>query len=232
MTGEWDFVAIVRVPKQEKLAEVVTGQIGQLEGVTPHADDGRVRGLLRHDLEALFSVGATDRAAEQADRRAGASRDRGPRRVAEATRHGEARLDERDGATAGHGHGSTADRADEPGGRSRARPRPRARPTATGATPSEPNRVPATFIFTRPAPRRAVHRHHPALRPRGTDARIAGRAGPHARAERRWPHVHAPRAAPAAARRRASRASGRVATGSCPSAAARSDPDRGRPGGP
>ena len=30
VTGEWDFVAIVRVPKQEKLAEVVTAQIGQL----------------------------------------------------------------------------------------------------------------------------------------------------------------------------------------------------------
>ena len=33
VTGEWDFVAIVRVPKQERLAEVVTAQIGQLEGV-------------------------------------------------------------------------------------------------------------------------------------------------------------------------------------------------------
>ena len=33
VTGEWDFVAIVRVPDHEQLADVVTGQIGGLSGV-------------------------------------------------------------------------------------------------------------------------------------------------------------------------------------------------------
>ena len=34
VTGEWDFVAIVRVPDHEQLADVVTGQIGGLPGVS------------------------------------------------------------------------------------------------------------------------------------------------------------------------------------------------------
>ena len=55
VTGEWDFVAIVRVPDHEQLAEVVTGQIAAA-GRRANAH-GRVRRLLRHDLEALFSVG-------------------------------------------------------------------------------------------------------------------------------------------------------------------------------
>ena len=57
VTGEWDFVAIVRVPKQEKLAEVVTAQIGQLEGVTRTQTMVAFEAFSKHDLEALFSVG-------------------------------------------------------------------------------------------------------------------------------------------------------------------------------
>ena len=57
VTGEWDFVAIVRVPKQEKLAEVVTAQIGQLEGVTRTQTMLAFEAFSKHDLEALFSVG-------------------------------------------------------------------------------------------------------------------------------------------------------------------------------
>ena len=33
VSGEWDFVAIVRVPKAEKLASVVSKEIGSLPGV-------------------------------------------------------------------------------------------------------------------------------------------------------------------------------------------------------
>ncbi|MDX6656277.1 MAG: hypothetical protein QOH62_1070, partial [Solirubrobacteraceae bacterium] len=33
VTGEWDFVALVRVPRHEQLAEVITGQLVTLEGV-------------------------------------------------------------------------------------------------------------------------------------------------------------------------------------------------------
>ena len=46
VTGEWDFVAIVRVPRHDQLAEVVTGGLLKLPGVRAHADDGRLRGVL------------------------------------------------------------------------------------------------------------------------------------------------------------------------------------------
>jgi DNA-binding Lrp family transcriptional regulator len=57
VTGEWDFVAIVRVPQHEKLAETVTGKIGQLEGVTRTQTMVAFEAFSRHDLEALFSIG-------------------------------------------------------------------------------------------------------------------------------------------------------------------------------
>ena len=57
VTGEWDFVAIVRVPEHERLAEVVTNQIGQLEGVTRTQTMVAFEVFSRHDLEALFSIG-------------------------------------------------------------------------------------------------------------------------------------------------------------------------------
>ncbi len=46
VTGEWDFVAIVRVPDHEQLADVVTHEIGGLSGRDAHSDHGRVRGVL------------------------------------------------------------------------------------------------------------------------------------------------------------------------------------------
>ncbi|HEU4977411.1 MAG TPA: Lrp/AsnC ligand binding domain-containing protein [Solirubrobacteraceae bacterium] len=57
VTGEWDFVAIVRVPRHEQLADVVNGRIAKLAGV------GRTQTMVafevfsKHDLEALFSIG-------------------------------------------------------------------------------------------------------------------------------------------------------------------------------
>jgi DNA-binding Lrp family transcriptional regulator len=57
VTGEWDFVAIVRVRDHDHLAEVVTGQIGQLEGVTRTRTMVAFEVFSRHDLEALFSIG-------------------------------------------------------------------------------------------------------------------------------------------------------------------------------
>jgi DNA-binding Lrp family transcriptional regulator len=57
VTGEWDFVAIVRVPEHERLADVVTNQIGQLEGVTRTQTMVAFEVFSRHDLEALFSIG-------------------------------------------------------------------------------------------------------------------------------------------------------------------------------
>ena len=57
VTGDWDFVAILRLRQQEQLAGVVTGQISQLEGVRRTQTMVAFEVYSRHDLEALFSVG-------------------------------------------------------------------------------------------------------------------------------------------------------------------------------
>ena len=57
VTGEWDFVAIVRVPDHEQLADVVTGTISTLPGVSRTQTMVAFQAYSRHDLEALFSVG-------------------------------------------------------------------------------------------------------------------------------------------------------------------------------
>jgi DNA-binding Lrp family transcriptional regulator len=57
VTGEWDFVAIIRVPRHEQLAEIITGQLAQLDGVTKTQTMVAFEAFSRHDLEALFSIG-------------------------------------------------------------------------------------------------------------------------------------------------------------------------------
>ncbi|WP_205699492.1 Lrp/AsnC ligand binding domain-containing protein [Conexibacter sp. SYSU D00693] len=57
VTGEWDFVAIVRVPRHEQLAEVITGQVVQLPGVVRTKTMVAFEVFSKHDLEALFDVG-------------------------------------------------------------------------------------------------------------------------------------------------------------------------------
>jgi DNA-binding Lrp family transcriptional regulator len=57
VTGEWDFVAIVRVREQEQLAQVVAGRLSQLDGVTRTHTMVAFEAYSRHDLEAFFSVG-------------------------------------------------------------------------------------------------------------------------------------------------------------------------------
>jgi DNA-binding Lrp family transcriptional regulator len=57
VTGEWDFVAIVRVPDHEQLADVVTGHITVLPGVTRTQTMVAFQAYSRHDLESLFSLG-------------------------------------------------------------------------------------------------------------------------------------------------------------------------------
>ncbi len=57
VTGDWDFVAILRVREHEQLAQVVTGQISQLNGITRTQTMVAFEAFSRHDLEALFSVG-------------------------------------------------------------------------------------------------------------------------------------------------------------------------------
>jgi DNA-binding Lrp family transcriptional regulator len=57
VTGEWDFVAILRLREQAQLADVVTGRISQLSGVTRTHTMVAFEAYSRHDLEALFSLG-------------------------------------------------------------------------------------------------------------------------------------------------------------------------------
>jgi DNA-binding Lrp family transcriptional regulator len=57
VTGEWDFVAIVRVPRHEQLSDVVTVGIAALPGVARTQTMVAFEAFSRHDLEALFSIG-------------------------------------------------------------------------------------------------------------------------------------------------------------------------------
>ncbi len=57
VTGEWDFVAILRLREQDQLAQVVTGRLSQLAGVRRTQTMVAFEAYSRHDLEALFAVG-------------------------------------------------------------------------------------------------------------------------------------------------------------------------------
>ncbi len=57
VTGDWDFVAIVRVPRHEQLAELITGRLVRLPGVTRTQTMVAFEVFSRHDLEAMFSIG-------------------------------------------------------------------------------------------------------------------------------------------------------------------------------
>ena len=57
VTGDWDFVAILRLREHEQLARIMTGTISQLEGVVRTQTMVAFEVYSQHDLEALFSVG-------------------------------------------------------------------------------------------------------------------------------------------------------------------------------
>jgi DNA-binding Lrp family transcriptional regulator len=57
VTGDWDFVAILRLREHDQLAEVVTGRLSQLDGVIRTRTLVAFEAYSKHDLEALFSVG-------------------------------------------------------------------------------------------------------------------------------------------------------------------------------
>ncbi|HET8930173.1 MAG TPA: Lrp/AsnC ligand binding domain-containing protein [Acidimicrobiales bacterium] len=58
VAGDVDIVAVVRVPEHEQLAEVVTGHIAGLDGIVSTRSMVAYRAYSRHDLEAMFSLGA------------------------------------------------------------------------------------------------------------------------------------------------------------------------------
>ena len=58
VTGDWDYVAIVRVARPDELAEVVTSRLGRLPGVARTYTMVAFKAYSRHDLEQMFSIGA------------------------------------------------------------------------------------------------------------------------------------------------------------------------------
>ena len=57
VTGEWDFVAILRVRNPEAVAEVVTKRFAALAGIRRTHTMVAFEVFSQHDLEALFSIG-------------------------------------------------------------------------------------------------------------------------------------------------------------------------------
>ena len=57
VTGEWDFVAMLRVRDPAEVAEVVTHRFAALEGIRKTQTMVAFEVFSQHDLEALFSIG-------------------------------------------------------------------------------------------------------------------------------------------------------------------------------
>jgi DNA-binding Lrp family transcriptional regulator len=57
VTGEWDFVAILRVASPDELAHLVTERLARLPGIERTYSMVAFEAYSRHDLEAMFSIG-------------------------------------------------------------------------------------------------------------------------------------------------------------------------------
>jgi DNA-binding Lrp family transcriptional regulator len=58
VTGEWDFVAILRVERPEDLADLVTSRMSRIRGIRDTYTMVAFEVYSQHDLEAMFSIGA------------------------------------------------------------------------------------------------------------------------------------------------------------------------------
>jgi DNA-binding Lrp family transcriptional regulator len=54
VTGDIDFIAMVRAREHEELAEIVTGRIAQVAGVAHTETHVAFKAFSKHDLETLF----------------------------------------------------------------------------------------------------------------------------------------------------------------------------------
>lgn len=63
VTGEWDFVAIVRVREHDDLAAVVTQRLTRLEGIERTQTMVAFQQFSAHDLEAMFGLGLEEKKA-------------------------------------------------------------------------------------------------------------------------------------------------------------------------
>jgi len=57
VSGSYDLIAIARVKDNDELAELVTGKMLKVEGITDSQTMLAFRAYSRHDLEGMFSVG-------------------------------------------------------------------------------------------------------------------------------------------------------------------------------
>lgn len=57
VAGRWDLVAILRVPSNEAMADLVTSHIQAVSGITNTETLLAFKTYSRHDLERLFSIG-------------------------------------------------------------------------------------------------------------------------------------------------------------------------------
>ena len=63
VTGDWDFVAVVRVRQHDDLAGVVTKHLTQLADIQRTQTMVAFQQFSAHDLEAMFGLGMEDRRA-------------------------------------------------------------------------------------------------------------------------------------------------------------------------
>lgn len=61
VSGRYDLAAIIRVPDNEKLADLVTNNMLQMEGIKNTETMLAFRTYSRHDLERMFSIGFEDK---------------------------------------------------------------------------------------------------------------------------------------------------------------------------
>jgi DNA-binding Lrp family transcriptional regulator len=55
VTGDFDFIAMVRAKEHEELAEIVTQRIAQVRGVVRTQTHVAFKAFSKHDLETLFA---------------------------------------------------------------------------------------------------------------------------------------------------------------------------------
>ena len=61
VTGEWDFIAVVRVREHDDLAKVVTQHLTRLRDVERTQTMVAFQQFSAHDLEAMFGLGLEDK---------------------------------------------------------------------------------------------------------------------------------------------------------------------------
>ena len=61
VTGDWDFVAIVRVREHDDLAKVVTQHLTRLNDIQSTQTMVAFQQFSAHDLEAMFGLGLEDK---------------------------------------------------------------------------------------------------------------------------------------------------------------------------